>query len=146
MYNILNNNDFKKAFTLSELMIASLILAFALLGLLTLFIACLFLNESSRNSTLAYSAMQTKMEELSVIRSLGDYSNLDSFNGEIDSLNGFPAGRGKYKVTVTDDPVLSGLKIITIKACYMNRNRLVGDDINNCQSSPAELITLIAEP
>lgn len=140
MNNILHNNDFKNGFTLSELMIASLILAFALVGTLTLFIACLFLNENSRNLTLAYSAMQMKMEELSN----ENYLNLDSFNGTSFDLNGFSAGKGQGRITVSDE--MSGLKRISIKACFMNRNRLIGDNINNCQSSPVELITSIAQP
>ncbi len=130
-------------FTLSELMIAALILGFTLVGILLLFINCLFLNESSRNSSLAYSAMQTKMEELSVVINPADYDGLDSFNGINFDLNGFSAGRGKGRITVSDE---SGLKKISLKACYMNRNKLIGDDINNCQSTPVELITLIAEP
>ncbi len=140
MDNILNHNNPKKGFTLSELMIASLILAFALVGTLTLFIACLLLNENSRNSTLAYSAMEMKMEEVSN----ENYLNLAAFNGTSFDLNGFSAGRGKGRITVSDE--MSGLKRINIKACFMNRNRLIGDNINNCQSSPVELITSIAEP
>lgn len=137
MGNILKH---KRGFTLAELMIAALILAFALVGLLTLFITCLFLNENSRNSTLAYSAMEMKMEELSN----ENYLNLDSFSGQSFALNGFSAGKGNGRITVSDE--MSGLKRICIKACFMNRNRLIGDNINNCQSSPVELITSIAEP
>lgn len=129
--------------TLSELMIAALILSFTLVGILLLFINCLFLNQSSRNSSLAYSALQMKMEELSVVINPVDYDGLDSFNGVNFDLNGFYAGRGKGRITISDE---SGLKRVSIKACYMNRNQLIGDDINNCQSTPVELITLIAEP
>lgn len=136
-------NNSLTGFTLSELMIAALILSFTLVGILLLFINCLFLNQSSRNSSFAYSALQVKMEELSVIINPADYDDLDSFNGVNFDLNGFSADRGKGRITVSDE---SGLKRVSIKACYMNRNKLIGDDINNCQSTPVELITLIAQP
>lgn len=152
MFNIINFIKSGKGLTLSELMIAALILVFALVGLLTLFITCLFLNENSRNSTLAYSAMEMRMEELSN----ENYLSLDSLNNEILPLNGFSAGRGVYELTVINDPdgVSGDLKRIAIKACYMNRNMLVGTVtgyvpggvIDNCQASPVELITSIAQP
>jgi len=140
MANILNCIKSRRGLTLSELMIAALILVFALVGLLTLFITCLFLNENSRHLTLAYSDMETRLEEISN----ENYLNLDAFNGEVFDLNGFTAGTGRGRITVSDE--MSGLKRIDIKACFMNRNRLIGDDINACLSSPVELITLIAEP
>lgn len=138
-----DGNNSIAGFTLSELMIAALILSFALVGMLLLFINCLFLNQSSRNSSLAYSALQMRMEELSVIITRADYDGLDSFNGVNFDLNGFSADRGQGRITVSDE---SGLKRVSIKACYMNRNKLTGDDINNCQSTPVELITLVAQP
>lgn len=140
MANILKLKNSRRGLTLSELMIAALILVFALVGLLTLFTTCLFLNENSRNLTLAYSALEMRMEELSN----ENYLNLDSFNGEIFNLNGFSVGNGKGSIAVSDE--MSGLKRITVKACFMSRNRLIGDNINNCQSSPVELVTLIAQP
>lgn len=54
----------KKGLTLSELLLALMILAFTLTGLLALFINCIFLNESNRNLTIAISHAQFALEDL----------------------------------------------------------------------------------
>jgi prepilin-type N-terminal cleavage/methylation domain-containing protein len=52
-----------KGFTLAELLLAVAILAFVLSGLLLVFINCVFLNESSRNLTIAISHAEFALEE-----------------------------------------------------------------------------------
>jgi Tfp pilus assembly protein PilW len=54
----------KLGFTLSELLIASGIMAFVLVGLLHLFITCIFLNESNRNLSVATAHGQYVLEEM----------------------------------------------------------------------------------
>jgi type II secretory pathway pseudopilin PulG len=54
----------KKAVTLVELLLAVAILVFAISGILLLFIHCSFLNESSRNLTIAASHAQFVMEDM----------------------------------------------------------------------------------
>lgn len=51
-------------FTLSELLVASGIMAFVLVGLLHLFITCIFLNESNRNLSIATVHGQHILEEM----------------------------------------------------------------------------------
>ena len=51
-------------FTLSELLLASGIMAFVLVGLLQLFITCIFLNESNRNLSVATAHGQYVLEEM----------------------------------------------------------------------------------
>lgn len=128
-----------RAVTLSELMITALILSFVLTSILLLFMNCIILNESNRNFTIAYSAIQTKMEEL---KNSG-FDNLDSYNGTSFNLSGFPVDDGKARIEITDES--AGFKRIKITACFRNRNRLIGNDINNCLTSPVELITQIAD-
>lgn len=128
-----------KGLALSELMIAAAILAFVLAGLLLVFINCVLLNDLNRNFILAYSAVQTKMEELKD----ESFDDLDSHDAETFVLTGFTAATGKGRIKVEDEGA-SNLKRVTIAGCFMNRNRLIGDNIDNCQSSPVELITLIA--
>ena len=60
--------------TLSELILTAAILAFALCGLLALFVNCSFLNESNRNSTLGKMHAQYVMED---IRN-SDFTGLES--------------------------------------------------------------------
>ena len=51
-------------FTLAEVILAAAILVFALAGLLSLFISCMLLNESSRNRATAIAQAQYVMEEI----------------------------------------------------------------------------------
>lgn len=128
-----------RGFTLSELMIAAGILAFVFASLLLVFINCILLNELNRNFTLAYTAVQDKMEEIKNT----DFDNLDTLNGTDFDLSGFSSGNGQGKIEISDES--SNLKRIRIIVCFKSRNRLIGDDINNCQSSPVELETLIVK-
>jgi len=54
----------RRAFTLTELLLAAAILAFALTGLLMIFINCIFLNDANRNLTIAFTHAQFAMEEI----------------------------------------------------------------------------------
>lgn len=128
-----------KAFTLSELLLAATILVFCLAGLLLFFVNAIILNETNRNFILAYSAIEAKMEEIKNM----NFTDLDSLNGTNFDLNSFSSGNGKGKIVVSSES--SGLKQIKITACFMSRNRLIGDDIISCQSSPVELTTFIAQ-
>jgi prepilin-type N-terminal cleavage/methylation domain-containing protein len=128
-----------KGLTLAEVLLASAILAFALSMILLLFMNCILLNETSRNTTLAYSAIQAKMEEIKNT----PFGSLDVLNGTSFNLTGFPAGTATGRITVTT--VSSRLKGISIVACFSVRSRVVGDNIANCQTSPVRLDTLIAE-
>lgn len=139
-----------RGFSLLELLLAAAILAFVLSGLLLVFVSCMVLNETNRNLTLAYTAIQAEMEE---IKNAG-FDNLfvvcpsphpaDSFcDDDTFSLNGFASGKSQVRIKISEEG--SDLKKVRIIACFMSRNRLIGDDINNCQSSPAELVTLIAK-
>ena len=54
----------QKGLTLTELLFATTILVFALCGLLEFYVNCLFLNDSTRNLTLAMSHAQYILEEI----------------------------------------------------------------------------------
>lgn len=53
-----------KGITLVEALLAVAILAFAIAGLLLLFINCMFLNDANRNLTIACAHAQFAMEEI----------------------------------------------------------------------------------
>jgi prepilin-type N-terminal cleavage/methylation domain-containing protein len=55
---------YKNGFTLLELMIASGVLVVVLTGLLSAYISCLELNETTKNSNLALGAVQEELENL----------------------------------------------------------------------------------
>lgn len=54
----------KKGFSLVELLLAAVILAFTLTGMLAVFTSCLFLNDANRNLAIATGHAQFAMEEL----------------------------------------------------------------------------------
>ena len=55
---------YQEGLTLTELLLAVAILAFVLCGLLVLFVNCMFLNEASRNLTVAITHAQYVMEDI----------------------------------------------------------------------------------
>jgi len=133
-----------KGFTLLELLVGVAILVFVLCGLLYSLISCIILNETNRKFSLAYNAIQTKMEEIKNT----DFSDLSVLDETSFNLSGFPVGSGKGKITVTDEA--SDLKKIKIVACFKCRGRVIGtlsDDTNldSCTSSPVELVTFITQ-
>lgn len=89
--------------TLSELMIATLILAFVLIGILSLFINCMLLNESNRNLTIAASHAQYILEE---IRS----TNFDQIETKINNsdwdLNETEIKTAPYNLTALDSEAI----------------------------------------
>lgn len=134
-----------KGFTLAELMIAAGILVVVFASLLAVFVNCILLNELNRNLTLAFSAAETRMEQIKNTA----FANLCSFNGENIALNELNDGRRRVEVTDEGSGACtsnSTLKRVRITVCFMNRNRLIGwPDINSCTASPVELVTLLAE-
>lgn len=69
----------RAGFTLSELLLAAGIMAFVLVGLLQLFISCIFINEANRNLSIASVHGQYVLEEMK-------NTNFTSFkNGSVDA-------------------------------------------------------------
>lgn len=69
----------EEGFTLSELLLATAILAFVISSLLLLFVKCILLNEENRNLTAATAHNQFIMEEIKNT----DYSNIASVYGGV---------------------------------------------------------------
>jgi type II secretory pathway pseudopilin PulG len=128
----------KRGFTLLELVIATAIFVFTAAGILSLVISCIILNEINRNTLVAYTAIQSKMEEIKS----QPFDGVNAYNGQIFDLSGFPVGDGKGMVTV--NTINSNRLNITIDGCFKSYNRTTGNNISNCQSSPVELITEIS--
>jgi prepilin-type N-terminal cleavage/methylation domain-containing protein len=70
----------QKGMTLPELLLAASILAFAIAGILLLFVNCSLLNESNRNLTIAASHAQFVMEDIK-------NSNFATLQADIDAGN-----------------------------------------------------------
>ena len=75
----------RRGFTLSELLLAAVILVVALCALLAEFLACTFLNESSRNLTRATNHAQHVMEEIKDTNFSQVKSKIDSGDWDWDS-------------------------------------------------------------
>ena len=62
----------KKGFTLVELLIAAAILAFAMSGILLMFINCAFLDQANRNKSIAATHAEFVMEDIMEYMRSGD--------------------------------------------------------------------------
>jgi type II secretion system protein I len=131
----LSNRRCVKGFTLLEVLIATAILAFCLCGLLATYVNMFFLTSLLRDSTLATSAVQAKLEE---VRNTGFACTSSEF-----TLDGIVDGKGVVQVSlVAGNPTLKKVRII---ACFRSRGRVIGNDIETCSSSPFEAVTYVAE-
>jgi len=158
-------SDKNKGFTLVELLLATLILAFVLVGLIQVFIRCSILTELTRNKTAAMSEALAKMEE---IRNNNYDLILTKYNDTTFTLNQLNAigksGNGYIYVT----QVQTGLLEIEIVITWWDTagrgiyDRIFGEDVNkngvldtgapnedldgnNMMSSPVTLVSLIAD-
>lgn len=142
-----------KSFSLIELLVTMTILVFSLCGLVATYINLFFLTDLSRDTTLATNALQAKIEEVkntsydclfssACVSCAGGCTKCFCSQATF-SLPGIAQGLGK--IEITDVSGYSNLKAVRVLACFKSRNRLIGNDIANCQSSPVEIITYIAK-
>ena len=135
----LSNRRYVKGFTLLEVLIATAILAFCLCGLLATYVNMFFLTSLLRDTTVATSAVQAKLEE---VRNIGYAYPVGSFPFDLTGY-GIADGKGVVEVSaVAGNPTLKRARIFT---CFRSRGRVIGNDINNCSSSPVEAVTYIAQ-
>lgn len=147
-----------KGFTLLEIMFAMAILVGLLVGLLSVFVYCFDLQETSRNTTIALNEARAKLEE---IRDSGfdgiQPTYYNSGNGQIFSL--LPALNGILKVTLTGTDIgyvlgsNRNLIDVRIVSCWRQKGgRIIGNatfdasgNMTNCTGSPVELVTSISK-
>jgi prepilin-type N-terminal cleavage/methylation domain-containing protein len=148
-----SNKRRNSGFTLIEVLIAITILAFCLCGLLATYVNMFFLTSLLRDSTLATSAVQSKLEEARNI----DYSCLSTAacaacvapcekclcDASEFAIDGIAEGKGVLEIE--DVPGYTTLKKVRIVACFRSRGRVIGNDLDACASSPIEAITFISQ-
>ena len=143
----------KTGFTLLELIIGSVILVVAIVGLLAAFGNCFTINEGARNLTIAMNNAQGKIEEIRNL-TFDQVAAQDGANFEIIEL---PDNDSEGIVEInTNNP---NLLTVTITVCWRQKGgRIFGEDTNlngaldtgedtngnNVLDSPAQLVTLIA--
>ena len=117
----IRNNQ--KGFTLAELMFAAFILIVTFAGLLLSYLRCLELNEMAKNSSMAVSAVKTRMEQIrntSFDQLIANYNNV-TFTAA--NLNGI----GVSYINSTDPDLYE----VTVTFCWQQKNgKVVGEDQN----------------
>jgi len=93
----------KKTITIAEVLLAGILLAVVLSGILMLFINCMLLNEANRNSTVAITHAQYVMEE---IRSTSFGSIQTMANNGTWDLDDTELAAAPYNLTVLDLEVI----------------------------------------
>ena len=149
----------RKGFTLVELLVAVAIVAFAVCGILSLYVACFGLTKTSRNMSIATNAAQALMEQ---IRSSDFNSIVDTYDGMTFTVNSIPNSKGVVYVNDTIDAVLGtnpDLLKVTISVCWKQGSVVIGEDknlngvlnagedtapFNGIIDSPVEIVTQIA--
>ena len=133
----------KKGFVLAEVMLAALIAAFAICGILLMYVTGLDLIRTSKNASIATSAAQGLMEEIRNIPFLcltcacGGCSAKDNlkcqsytcYNHLQFSVNGVASSRGIVYVDPNPDPN-SELLSVVISVCWRQGNKVIGEDLN----------------
>jgi prepilin-type N-terminal cleavage/methylation domain-containing protein len=129
-YNILNKRRIlvahlrsRKSFTLVEMLIATVIIAIALCGILAAYVSCYDVLTTSKNVNIATNAAQGLMEE---IRNHTFTNITDDYDGLKFTVNNMPLNKGRVYVDDSNPEML----IVTISVCWRQKNRVFGEDQN----------------
>ena len=114
---------FNQGFVLPEVMLACAIAAFAICGLLLMYVAGMDLIRVSKNSSIASSAALGLIEE---IRNTPFPDIVTDYNGLKFSVNNIPGSSGIVYVDDTDAEFL----LVTVSVCWPQGNRVIGEDLN----------------
>lgn len=154
-----------KGFTLMELMLAAMILAFVLVGLLGTYITCLDLVETSKNTSIALNNCQVKLEEIKNATYAQIKTNYNKVAFETTGIVGKGVTYAQYCNSPSDCAdgyaQTNLLEIIASVSFKQKNGRVIGEDknlngiinsgedtspANGILDSTAEVITFIAQP
>ena len=142
-----------KGFTLLEIMFATVILVGLLLGLMSVFIYCFDLQETSRNTTIALNEARAKIEEIRnssfdgiIVNYGGKIFPLVSLDGKMRTET--PGGDAGYVIGS-----YKNLIDIRVVVCWKQKDgRIIGNaafdgsgNMTDCTGSPVELVTSISK-
>ena len=117
----------KNGFSIVEVLIATVVLALAICGILGAYTTCLVLVTTSKNVSAATNAAQGVIEE---IRSTPFVDIINDFDGMIFTVNDIPSSRGVVYVTDTGALGSSELLGVTVSVCWQQGNKIIGEDAN----------------
>jgi len=110
-----------RGFTLMELMIAALILAIVLVGLLASYLACMQLAEIARNTSIAMNSVRARSEQI-------EEHTFDNIKADYDNATFVLANLNGMGVSYVDDTD-PDLLLITVTVCWQQqRGRVIGED------------------
>ncbi len=113
----------KKALTLPELLVAVAIFVLAFAGIVVSYIACLDLNEISKNSSIAVHAVKDRIEEIK-------NRPFDQIKAIYHNVSFTTAGLNGKGISYVDDSSPC-LLLITVSFSWRQRNgRIIGEDLN----------------
>ena len=113
----------EKALTLTEIMVATVIMLLTIAGILTSFLRCLELQEMARNQSMAVKASKSKLEEMNNTVFNQIKANFNNVTFTANGLNGIG-------VSYVND-ANPNLLLIRISFCWRQANgRVVGEDKN----------------
>jgi hypothetical protein len=149
------------------LLLSIAILAFVVSATLLLFVNCIMINRVNRNISLAYSAFQTKMEEVKNFEFECLFSSSPTacqatesecpcdcapclITNETFPLEGFiqsPSSEGRGMVEISNEGSATNLKRIRIRGCFRTsiHGWIDNCNINNSGTWAVKLETLVAE-
>ncbi|MCM8819469.1 MAG: hypothetical protein NC925_01580 [Candidatus Omnitrophica bacterium] len=130
-----------KSFTLIEVLIAVGVLVIGIFGILGTYAGMFLLSDLCRDFTLANNVVSAKMEE---IRKRG-FDNLTIGEESFNISSEIYAQEKVYISNAIETPYPTDLKKVRVVVCFKSRGRLVGDSLDDCNSSPVELVTLISK-
>ncbi|MFZ2602874.1 MAG: type II secretion system protein, partial [Candidatus Omnitrophota bacterium] len=117
-------------FTLVEVLVTTAILTFAILSTLSLFSYLLYLAEGDRESLTQEYDAENQMEQ---IRAMDYFTIRDTYTnaGALrQTIMGITNGVDRSGVIYGQELAPNGLIRIKVAVCYLQRNRLIGEDAN----------------
>lgn len=119
----LTGKNSENGFTLTEVLLATAILAFAVCAILAAYISCVALAATSKNTNIATDAALGLAEEIRSTTFAQIFNDYNLFNF---TLNDIPESRGVVYVNDTNPELLE----VTISICWKQGNRIIGADTN----------------